>query len=492
MLNTSAIIVILAVMLPAGFYVFLSLRELKNIGGLRDFFPLTHFLGSEKYGRSTAASGISLATIILVLINLSPVFGFGLFVTIASYAASFVLLYFVAPIILRANPENDTIQTYLGKKYDSPRIRNGAVFFTFIGYMSIFAMELLVGVEVLRAFFGDNVIVFSMIYLAFIILYSLIAGFRAIVATEQWQIRFILIAIFSLFVVFLMLPDSSETGSAFNTLSTAWSNSILPISFAIGIIALNLPATISDSGTWQRLCSTRTENDAKKGLVRAIILFMLMWGALIIAGTLIATKAGILGSFDPSSQSLMSFIMEFLAEPSLPRQILLFIFVLGLFAAMITTADSLLLVAGQLWSVDVLNLRAREISETRKVRTARFVLGAIAIAAFGIFYIFKILELDIVQLIFAIYGAQLAMFPAVSAALFLKNSFSLPTLKFGAGISVICGFIGAWASAIYGKISTDSFWTYNAPVVALVVASTLLIILSVPAWRERHEKKRRG
>lgn len=480
----SIAIVFAAILLPAGLYVWLALKERGAVKSIRDFFPLTRFLDGESYGRSTAAAGVSLATVILTLVNLAPLLGISLLVTVSSYALSFVLLYFCARAILRANPDNDTVQTFLGKSYGSSRVRNIALLFSFLGYISIFSMELLVGVTVLQPFLGERVLVFSVVYLFFIIAYALISGFRAIVATEQWQIRFIVASVLVLVAFLPMLWAGTANSISFTEVSkkvlSSWHAGW---AFCLGIITMNLPAPISDSGTWQRLCSTSSEHEARRGLLRAIPLFLLIWGTLIVFGCYIAQVATATGQFDAQKSSLMTFIVSSLASNGALHMALLFVFMLGLFAAMITTADSLLLVATQMFSIDFLRLHKNGAPDLSNIKTARITLAGIAVVSFVIFAVFQLIKFDVVQLIFAIYGAQLALFPTVAVALFLKTRFECRNASFAAALSIFVGFGGAWASAFYGKFSGNVNWLYNAPVVALLGSSAVFLLLSISAWK---------
>ena len=252
--------------------------------------------------------------------------------------------------------------------------------------------------------------------------------------------------------------------------------SVVPWSFFLGVLVMNLPAPISDAGTWQRLCSTRSEADARRGLLKAILLFVVIWGSLIFAGAYIAQIGVASGSFDPLKSTLSDFILNQMATPSPIYLLLLLMFVLGLFAAMITTADSILMVATQLCAVDLLKLQTTTVEDSKKLRQARTVLIGIAVAAFTLFVIFRMAGLDTVQLIFSIYGAQLAMFPSVAAALFFRDRLDLSRFGKAAAASMVVGFVSAWASAIYGKVSGVLDWLYNAPVVALVSSALVLAV----------------
>lgn len=476
-------VVFAAILLPAALYVWLALKQRDKVASIREFFPLTRFLDGESYGRSTAAAGVSLATVILTLVNLAPVIGISLLITIASYALSFVVLYLCAPTILRANPDNETIQAFLGKAYGTAWVRNVALAFTFVGYISIFSMELLVGVTVLQPFLGEGVLVFAVLYLLFIMVYSMIGGFRAIVATEQWQIRFIIASVLVLLAILPLLWSHFPAISFVEVSRRVLSSGHATWAFCLGIVTMNLPAPISDSGTWQRLCSTRSERDAQRGLMRAIPLFIMIWGTLIVCGCYIAQVASASGQFDASRSSLMTFIVSFLASNAPLHLPLLFVFMLGLFAAMITTADSLLMTATQMFCLDLLHIQASELSERSKIRRVRLALAGIALTSFIVFMFFHFIRFDVVQLIFAIYGAELAVFPPAFVALFLRRWLHVRHLATPAIVAILGGFTGSWATAFYGKATGDLNALYNAPVVALFGSAALLLFGSMPYWR---------
>ncbi len=489
--TAATLLVLAAVLLPGLLYFALAIREHRFVHSIRDFFPLTRYLEAGAYSRSTVSAGVSLATVILALVNLAPLYGISLLTTIGSYAASFFLLYLAAPAILQRNPSNQTLQSFLGSQYSSTSVRTISVVFTFVGYVAIFSMELLVGVTILEPFVGNWILAFSFTYLLFIIGYSLISGYRSIVATEQWQFRFIVLAVAMLpvFLVMMVLratepvPIAEIAGSVFGNWNAGWA-------FVLGIVVMNLPATISDSGTWQRLCSTRGEVDAKKGLLKAIPFFLLLWGTLIVVGCFISTIAIRSHGFDPSSGTLMTYILSSLSTQGVFGLIVLFGFMLGLCAAMITTADSLLLVAAQMFVVDVLAVDPDRVGDKRGIRVSRVALAIIAVVSFLVFLAFRLLKFDVVQLIFAIYGAQLALFPSVASAIFLHRRISLSNASVAAWSSILVGFLGAWASALYGKFSGHTVWMYNAPVVALVGSSLVFVLLSVPAVARRSKAVR--
>jgi Na+/proline symporter len=480
---TAAILVYVAILLPCILYVWIALKERRHVKSLAEFFPLTRHLEGGAYSRSTVSAGVSLATVILALVNLAPFLGLSLFVTIASYVTSFILLRWSAGVILAANPSNDTLQGWLGMRYASSPVRLTATIFSFVGYVSIFSMELLVGVTVLEPFLGKGVIAFAFVYLLFMIAYSLISGFRAIVAVEQWQFRFVVLVILVLVAFVPLLAFSTNQvppmREIFGGLLTQWN---APWAFVIGIVFMNAPAAFADAATWQRLCATRSVDDARRGLARAIPWFVVIWGGLIVCASLISAIATRVHAFDPAKGTLMTFLVSALARGGTFHLVLLFLFILGLFSAMINTADSLLLVSAQMFTQDFCLIRR---DSPVGLRVARASLAIIGLLSFGLFALFQWLQFDVVQLIFAIYGAHISLFPAVIAALFLKQKLTLPRASVAAWASASAGFLGGWGAATYGKLSGHSDWLYNAPVVSLIVAVVVFTLAATPAIRRR-------
>ncbi len=474
------IAVFAAVLLPAILYFSVALRERKKILNIRDFFPLKRLISTGQYRSTTIAAGMSLATVIIAFINFAPLMGITLFVCVVSYSLSFLLLYLCANRIMEANPQNDTIQAYLGKSYDSSSVKYIALFFSLIGYISIFSMELLVGVTVLQPFLGEKVLAFALVYLVFIIIYSLMSGYRAIVATDRWQLRFIIIGLFSLFMLAVVHTQRAPDINIPMILSSMAKSWVPAWPFIIGVAVMNLPAPISDAGTWQRLCSTKDIHTAKRGLLQIAPSFAALWAFIILFACYYWRVAASQG-FNASQKPLINYIMEVFSTSGPLFIILLFLFVLGLFSAMISTADSLLIVTGQIFSIDIMKLNPDSADPQPVMRKARTAMALIAVVSFIVFTALHFLQFDVVQLVFAIYGAQLAMFPAVFFSLFFARRIALPQARLAAGASILVGFFGGWASALYGKFSGSSNWLYNAPVTALVSGMVVLIILSLPA-----------
>lgn len=475
---SSYFVVIIAIFVPAAIFYAKAKREQRSIRGIEDFFPLRRSLSVREYRSTTVAAGMSLATVFIAFINLSPFLGMTLLVSALTMGLAFFLLYFFVPKIMDYNKNNDSIQSYLGKSYDSEMLRRMSIFFSLVGYISIFSMELIVGVTVIEPFLGDHVIAFSSVYFVFIIFYSLLSGYRAVVATDVLQLRFVILGVVVL-VAFCVwkVADGGTVVSTDTVLGALRGHWVPAWSFVAGIAIMNLPAPISDTGTWQRLCSAENSGVARKGVLQVAGLFGVLWLVLVLASVALASIASGSG-FDPTSGTLMSWLIESLGSGGVVGLALLLVLFLGLFSAMMSTADSLLIVAGQLFAVDILGLARSEGGRSEALRRVRISMAAIALLSFVLFSMFYALKFDVVQLVFSVYGAQLSMFPAVLMSLCVADRMKLRGMRCAASLSIVAGFVFCWISAFYGKFGGDSAWMYNAPAVALL-SSFLVFILCV-------------
>lgn len=465
--------VYLAIFLPAALYLIRSWFIRKQVKGIEDFFPLKRQLSTPQYRSTTVAAGMSLATVMIYFLNLAPFLGMALFVSVVSFCASIVFLYFLIPKIMDANPDNLTVQSFLGNTYQSTSVKKCALFFSLIGYLSIFSMELLVGVSILAPFFGNKVVLFASLYLGFLLIYALMSGYKAIVATDRLQLAFIVLSILGLLGYLLYLnrePGFLDLAAFKGRLRSAWA---APLSFYLGITFLNLPAPVSDAGTWQRVCSCKDSKTAQKGLVGVFFLFILLWSALILLGNAFSVSS------IPTQFADMPMISGIIASmgqiESVAGGLIVLVFMLGLFSAMVSTADSLLIAAGQVFVIDVLKVSRKDEASTA-LKKSRLAMLVLALGSFLLFVVFQFLKLDVVNLVFAIYGAQLAMVPAVFTGLISKKLRADPARgRLAALLSITIGFAAAWASALYGKFAGNLLFLYNAPVFGFGLATLVYL-----------------
>ena len=316
---------------------------------------------------------------------MAPSLGITLFVCLLFYAVGYLIFYCFADNILQANPQNDTMPTYLGRYYQSKALKYVSLFFLLIYYASLFSLELIIGVTVLAPFLGAQVLGFAALYCLFIIIYALMGGYRAIIATDTWQLRFIVLSLCCL--LFLGIFQAWKTPSfditlAFRSVIHSWQSAW---AFIIGIMALNLTAQLIEPGAWQRLCSTQDVAAAKRGLRQSVVYFVGLWTFLILFACIYSYLAVEQG-FNAEQETLMTFIVHAMGSSGMLLSGVLCLFILGLFSAMISTADSALVVLGQAFSIDVMKIDRDRHHPQRVLRKSRIAIVMIALPSFGVFF----------------------------------------------------------------------------------------------------------
>lgn len=475
--DQALMVMIAAVMLPGILYLRLAVRESAAISTVHDFLPLKRYLSSRSVSATVVAAGMSMATVMVALVNLAPLIGSALFVTILTFAIGFCFLAAAVPRILEANPRNLVLQAYLAEAFGSRAVGVVATLFTVVGYLSIFAMELLVGTSILEPVLGSWTLAFATIYLLFLLVYSALSGYRGVVATDRWQLLFIILAVAALVAFVIWNYSTHGLQSSFDGVTISglleWK---APLAFVVGIAVMNIPAPLADTGTWQRVCSAESPAAARSGIRSALVLFVIIWTTLIVVGCLHPTLRGLDDVWPADGSPLMVGIIESISQPNNPILLaILFLLILGLFSAMISTADSLLLAAGQAALTGSGNAGWIEEDPQAALRKCRLWIVGLAIGSFAVFMVFHIMSFNVVQLVFAIYGAQLALGPTTLVTLVFRDREFIRSLRSWAIVSITTGFASAWACAIHGHMTGSMDLQFYAPAVGLGVASLVMV-----------------
>lgn len=487
MTNTAVATTMLALFLPGVLYMFLALRANRQITSVFQFLPLERFLSADSVRATVVAAGMSMATVMVALLNLAPVMGAALFFTVITYTLGFALLSFAVHKIMDVNPNNLTLQAFLGQAYTSRMLCTCATLFTIAGYLSIFAMEILVSVAILQPFFGDWVLGFAVVYLLFLLIYTGLSGFRGVVMTDKWQLGFILLSVGALLALTTLAVSASSTSVSSHVCSLlgSWK---APLAFFVGVLFMNVPAPFSDAGTWQRICAASSPKVARRGLVGACVLFAVIWGALIICGIALSGSSSVVSHWDSHTEPLLRGVLRVLGTGSVAYLVILFALILGLFSAMISTADSLLIAATQVGLTGLQRHSRLHDYPIQSLRYSRLLTVLLGVVSFAVFIVFHLINLNIVQLVFAIYGAQLAMFPTTATALFFAKWLDLRSLRFFALVSIVAGFTTAWSIGVLGHVADSLNLQFYAPAYGLG-AATLVILVGYPFALARKGRK---
>jgi SSS family solute:Na+ symporter len=477
------------------FFLVLGLKQGVKNKTLSDIFPV--FFGknasiktSSEFSSSTVATTISLATIIMAYFQLAGYFGFFLIWTSVTTALGMYLVSKVSGRIWDRTLEYDhrpTLHEFLGREFNSNLISVASAICTCLGFLLIAALELIVGSLFLSALIPSIPQYISTIILSAAgVIYLVWGGFRSVIRSDVWQMKFIWLLIVSLFGYYI--ADVIFSGNLNDRLATI-PKSIYDFSgrpglwmFLLGVTVMNIPTHLSNQGIFQRINASQNKETVNNGMRKSIKQIFLSW-------TFIITIACLAYMFVPTSSpnDLLPNLLIYISQ-TVVGKIILFIVVIGMYSALLSTASTNLVVIGHVVSEDIIarfrskNIRERDLAKSELTRS-RIILLVAACSSVLIVEGLKQIGFDVKDLVFAIYGGSLALFPAILFALF-NNRARLQQFSKTASLGIIFGFLVGWGAAFYGKFTNNANLIFLSPVFSIGI-STLFILCGYLTTRTR-------
>ena len=437
-------------------------------------------LTASEFSASTVATTISLSTVVLAYYELAPYLGLFLLWSVVTTALGIAVMRMSAPTIwkrINVYKHRPTLHEFLGTEFRSPGVAIVGAMCTALGFLGAFAVELSVGSRFLASFLPDIptwIVIGTLTTVAFA--YTAAGGFRAVIVTDVIQMKAIWVMILALVAYYVW--RASEIGVINFTRSIppsiynfSWREGLL--AFLFGIFVINVPTFVSDMSIWQRISGSQDPGTVTKGMTRSIAGAAVTWGILAVVACLVPAivlpKEG--------TNPLVALLNEMTTHGTVGAA---FLFVVsgGLLAAMLSTASTQLIATTHTVYEDLVSHRRKHhvderITSARELKVSRAILLGAAIIAVGVVEILGAVGFSIADLVFAVYGAQLGLFPAVALGL-LRSREALQDLSRWAMASIALGFVAGWGSAGYGKMIGNGDLVFLAPVLSLVASSAVL------------------
>ncbi|WP_335973250.1 hypothetical protein [Gaetbulibacter jejuensis] len=479
-------IVIIALLLSSIIYVYIGLKLKKGNKSIADFLPLSkqksqaRISSVDEFSTSTVATTVSLATIVLAYFELAGAFGFILFWTVITTTIGMLLVSLLAKRIwnkMSTYKNKPSLHEFLGTEYNSKSVAMVASICTSLGFLLIFATELIVGSRFLASLVPEIPEWITVIFLTFVGFFYTLSGFKTVIKTDQLQMKMIWAFIISLglFYVYHIVTTDWQTNwaklpeniTSINLNSSLWA-------FIIGIAVMNIPTHISSMAVFQRISAAENPDIVVKGFKRSIWGIAFSWGLLVI----LACFAYMIVTPE-NPKTLLPELLTAISS-SIGGKLVLFISVLGLFASMLSTASTNLIVVTHTLSEDVFakfknkSLEER-IDSKNEFKFSKRVLAASALVAILLVEGLKQIGFSIADLVFAIYSGSLVLFPLIMVSLFHQRK-RLAQISFYASLAVIFGFLAGWGSAIFGKLIGDGNLIFLSPVIGICISGTFIIV----------------
>ncbi len=481
------VVVIFALLTAFVIYLAVGVLAGRRASSIADLLPLgtsrqARVENSSEFSSSTIATTISLATVIMAFFELAGRLGLWLFWTVITTSAGlFVVRMFAKRIWDRMSiyDHRPTLHEFLGTEFNSRALCQVGAICTSLGFLGMFAVELTVGSKFLAVLVPGIpawavVIVLSVVAFT----YTAIGGFRAVIITDRIQmysIWLLLIWLPAFYVYYVVTHGGWSENLATlpaGTLSFSYREGLA--FFLMGIFVINVPTFLSDMSIWQRIAGSQKDKTVTGGLWFSVFGSAVTWSLF----ALLACLAFMIAKPQDGVNPLLGVLSVISSGKGLFAGCVVFFTVLGLYGAMLSTASTQLIAVSHTLYEDIFShLRKHPLSERLalkgELKISRTILVSAAIVSTIMVEVLSRAGFSIVDLVFAIYGAQLGLCPLVVCALLLDR-WRLRNLARWAVCAVASGFITGWATAIYGRYTPDRSVVFLAPVLSLLTSSMIL------------------
>lgn len=456
-------------------------------GDVRNFFFAGRSLDRGRVATNLAATATSLAGVLIFFLLQTPIYGWVVLVVLIFILSGYLTFLRAVHKVDPAPAETGSIYRFLYSRTRSNDISMVANAIVLMNFVVIFVIELAIGASIfayLTGLMGTVVPYAAAAVGLFVLWYVLRGGFAAVTYSDTWQYWLVVIGVglaFVLIVVTYILDDgtvSAVTTVFSNPRGSKW----VVGSFLVNAVLVNIALPTTQITSWQRFSSAPSKKEWRKGYINGLLIrFWPLLLAAILISAVVFSSSGPISGFDT--------IFDLLRNAGILGALLVFpLFFVGLLAALVSTADSMLIsimLAYEDWrfgrSVTPGESALPEDvdAEEPHVRYRLLAVGAVVVAG-SVFATWLLqsaggnLYLKLVQLMFAGYGQAILLFPLIwlSARYEVQRYTAWPAIA-----GLIVGFIVLWSLSLYGILAQETaiverlVWTHLAAPLALAAAA---------------------
>lgn len=479
--------------------IYQSLRSSDSVVTSADYFGAQSLLSSVSTIQSLGAAWIMLGNVVVANMILGQSVGLLMIWVIVTWAWAFVLMSHRVRRIRSSLQPTDTLHSFLHNSYQSRRMRLVAATVTVFVGIGVFSVEVLAGTALLTAMLPEQQAAvvgpaLTLIVVVAMCVAAMTGGLKSIVLSDSTFWYLIVLSTF-VFLCLVILTFGYQTAGP-SIAQLPWIPTSLKtmdiLAFCIGIFALQVPLLLGDFGTWQRIKATRLSEEEK---LAEQIFFMggkqaFLWGVPVVAGIVVTAfptlDAGRTGDFYEAAAPLIELIRNWQATASIPmfvRVIALTFFVAGMLAVMISTANTYLMVALEAYVHDFNEIPSSPDYKVGSdlpmdVRSARGLAVLFALLACLPVLAFVFYKINLVSIVFIVFGAQVALAPAAILALYFKDHAR--ELASTAIRGTLTGFACSIAFGTFATLGLlgewwKSFGVYLAPTIALGLPAAMFV-----------------
>ncbi|MBW7998307.1 MAG: hypothetical protein FVQ81_17400 [Candidatus Glassbacteria bacterium] len=402
------------------------------------------------------------------------------------YGIGLIILALAIPRIKRAmSAENcDTMDDLIGVRYGRAA-QTCVTGINLLFFLAILAAQFIAMTAFLKIFVQIETEWSFYVAVAVVLIYTALAGFKGVLLTDMWQ--FYVLSV-SAVVIFALLTANADGAAVFALDKSYFNGTGYGIGFLVGVLILFPPSLLARSDLWQRIASAKDAVAAQRAFFISAPTLLVFYVLLTTIG--IYGRAALGEGANPETAGFVHFL-NIVRGPSdqslsLGASVFLSILALGVFAALLSTADTFLnivsvavskLVRGDDWKRFEHDTPDKFVGERTEdelrllnvTRVIALVLGLLAVI------VAKAIP-DIVNLMVGAASAVMVFLPAVLMTVFRGTRKVAPAVA-----SIVCGFI---VLLIVLNLAPKVAFL-PATLVAVVVYFTIAPFVKTPA--EEHE-----
>jgi Na+/proline symporter len=377
------------------------------------------------------------------------------------------------------NSNCDTIDDVILVNY-GPTAQLLSVGINFVVFIGILGAQFIAVKSFFSVFSGLNSSIMLYLAVGIVIIYTAMSGFRGVLLTDFWQVSILSVSI----VVIFLVAFSSSTSAELATLPTShFTGTGYGVGFLVGAIILFPFSLFCRSDLWQRIACAKDVKVVRKAFLICAPILLTFYGLLTMLGVYAAAHLG--SGRVKETAGIENFILIVRSNwgETFASELFLAVLALGVFAALLSTADSYLnivavsiskVVRPKAWSSFNKEQQTSQRSdlESSLLRSTRMICFVLGLVAFAV----ALMVPDIVTLIVGASSAIFVLLPSVISVLRGKKETS-----YIASITSIC--IGSIVYVI-------SFLSLANPKIAFIPATfaSATVFLLIPLILSRQGK----
>ncbi len=460
-------LIILLVFVGVGIYSCFKIKE-----------PSQFFFGTKEIGVFSFASNIfganfSFITAVFVLLFWSYTFGWNVLWAIGTAIIGMVLfgLPKITPLSKEFLSKGSTLHEYIaGDQETFSIVRMASALVTVITLLGFVAAQVYIFSNFLSAFVAVKPLTISVIIFFFLISYTLLGGFDAVIRTDIIQSVLIFLGCIALYKVLNNLAGANP-----NITINETSFSPLPAFYIPMLFVINGLWQFSAMDMWQRSVASR-----KIGVVRS---GSMLGGIFFLIASVFITLLGLYlrASHMSSGTEIITDPFALISIIILPNDISA-IFLFALFvSAFLSTADSMLIAASQAIMTDIYSVKTGKSFSLYHVRVSVLLIGLLGfVLNLSIFKYFP--GGSVISFLLTFFSCQIVLLPSIGVRTYLP---SIKTSYHPMLISIASGLIFSLSMGIYTVSNPDM---QNLIPVASLFVSAFVLFSAIPFFSIKQSK----